>query len=462
MTGYAWDTSFIQARLASDIWPAECVALNAEMQALRTAWDALAVQKDGELVGLLESFLALDRHYERQQSILDLARLMGVSVPETLLTAWDTQTDRLSELCGAFIEAVLQVPSSTWQTPALQRYAAWVQSLAPMPFTLPDPVSKTLRRVGGEYVQHLHSQTPLTPEQGAEWLAQRVEIDSRAHNVPWSYALRCWDNGLPIEPFKPSGYTAAHRYFTDKVRATGHVQLPLHRFRQDEADRINQHRMSADEAIGWIEQATEHPTIKATMPQATHVIQQIVQEQRLQLNADDNTHPLCVDTPYGSYVQVYFDGSVFSLMSLAHELGHAIHHAEHRHEKRASPDAAMPLPPLVCEQRAIGFERQVIAALLDCAIPTTLRNSLTEYLTYQTIELGQRHAMLHAFEADLYRLPRITAKSVSDLWLTHNRAFYGPSIHIDDTMAQDWCDVQHLFTAPFYLQLYVHVMMHHH
>jgi hypothetical protein len=60
-------------------------------------------------------------------------------------------------------------------------------------------------------------------------------------------------------------------------------------------------------------------------------------------------------------------------------------------------------------------------------------------------------------EAGLYRLPAVTAEQISEHWMMHNRHFYGPTVELEDSMAHAWCKVQHLFTAPFYLQLYSRV-----
>lgn len=450
-----WNPSWLVERLTLGAWSLECRSLRAALDRHSACWALCAQSTVEELASDLREFIGVDAHFERMQTLLDLARLMNVPVDDAVHDELDTLANQLLDRSEPLITHVRSLPCSIVQQPPLKNFASWIASVRLLAVVVPDAVKQTLQQIGGDYyraqcsLRRQDSQGAVSAEQAAEWLKRRVAVDRHPSNQPWSYQLRCWENDLPMAPVLSTDYTAAHDYFLDLMQYKGKNRTTLQECRQWENERINQCAVTADDALNWCMAVAERAN-----GGSAQVIKNLMQEQRLRLTSDEHTIPLCMDTPFGSFVQVYFDGTVHSLMSLVHELGHALHHAEHRASERAN----IPLSPLECERQAIGFERRLIAEMLQESIPAPLRSALTHYRHYQTIELGLRHAMLHAFEFDLYRLPELTSAHISDLWMKHNRAFYGASVMLDDSFESAWCDVQHLFTAPFYLQLYAHLL----
>ncbi|WLD58104.1 hypothetical protein NFC81_15525 [Salinispirillum sp. LH 10-3-1] len=452
---YAWNPSWLAERLNPDVWSAECNSLLTALDRHSVRWSLCAQLTAEELASDIRALIDVDAHFERLQSLIDLTHLMNVTVDVAVQEELDTLAHRLLDQSEPLIAYVQSLPSSTVQQPSLKNFAPWIASMRPPPIVVPETVKQTLRQIGSDYYRAQSSlgrqsrQSSVNVEQAAEWLKRRVAVDRHTSNQPWSYQLRCWENDLPVAPVQGADNTDVHDYFLELMRHMGKNRATLQECRHWESERINQCVVTADDALTWCLTVAERAN-----RYGAQVIKNLLQEQRLQLTSDENTIPLCIDTPYGSFVQASFDGSIYSLMSLVHELGHALHHADHR----ANDGAPIPLSPLECERHAIGFERRFIAEMLQESIPAPLRSALTYYQRYQAIELGLRHAMLHAFESDLYRLPQVSRAHIASLWMQHNRSFYGPSVELNDTFENDWCDVQHLFTAPFYLQLYAQVL----
>jgi len=157
---------------------------------------------------------------------------------------------------------------------------------------------------------------------------------------------------------------------------------------------------------------------------------------------------LCLDTPFGSYVQLDFDGSLSSAVRLAHEIGHAVHHYLHRHSAHTSE----PLNAVDSETWALDFET-VFLESLEIEYPDCKTN-LIAFRQSRQIEMNHRHRILHHFEHALHGNDIRSIEDIDALWLNTNQLFYGNSIDFDTGFKRRWTQVHHLFTAPFYLMIY--------
>lgn len=183
-------------------------------------------------------------------------------------------------------------------------------------------------------------------------------------------------------------------------------------------------------------------------PECAREIDRILTQGRLRLLPEADLPDLCLDTPFGSYVQLDFDGSLSSAVRLAHEIGHAVHHYLHRHSAHTSE----PLNAVDSETWALDFET-VFLESLEIEYPDCKTN-LIAFRQSRQIEMNHRQRMLHHFEHALHGNDIRSIEDIDALWLNTNQLFYGNSIDFDTGFKRRWTQVHHLFTAPFYLMIY--------
>jgi hypothetical protein len=272
-------------------------------------------------------------------------------------------------------------------------------------------------------------------------LIQRPLIDPRLD----ACAKRMGDN-LVAE--KEAHFTIAHQeqsqaYFDRLTVASGSERLLLSDIRDFECSLFANLRFSLDGALRML-----RDSFAQCHPECSREIDQLIASGRLRLLPTDDLPDLCLDTPFGSYVQVRFDGSLSSSVRLAHEMGHAVH----QHLHRESEWAYVPLNTLDSETWALDFE----TAFLDYLI-TEHPGEASAVLAFKqsrVIEMNHRHRMLHHFERALHSTGTRSIDDIDTAWLTANRLFYGERIAFDAGFERSWTQVHHLFIAPFYLMIY--------
>lgn len=157
---------------------------------------------------------------------------------------------------------------------------------------------------------------------------------------------------------------------------------------------------------------------------------------------------LCLDTPFGSYVQLNFDDDLDSAVRLAHEVGHAIHQRLHRESK----ESFLPLTDVDSETWAMALENRFLGTLASRKPEWT--KAIRAFRQSRCIEMNHRHRMLHDFEQALHDRNIRSKTDINRLWLQTNHRFYGERVILDRDFESAWSDVHHLFNVPFYLSVY--------
>ena len=157
---------------------------------------------------------------------------------------------------------------------------------------------------------------------------------------------------------------------------------------------------------------------------------------------------MSIDTPFGSFVQLHFDGSLYGLSRMAHELGHAIHQRLHRE----STVGVIALTDVESETWAMAIENSFLEQLMISR--SEWAGQIDAFLRFQRIEMNHRHRMLTHFECLLYEHNIQDEAEINDLWLQVNHRFHGPDIRFDAEFQSAWKGVKHLYFAPFYLSVY--------
>lgn len=278
-------------------------------------------------------------------------------------------------------------------------------------------------------------------EKGSIALTQRSLIDPDL--IACDYRMR--ENRLHKgqADFTVEHQAESQAYFKKLISNTGRKTALLSEVRDLESSRYSTIHFTLDDALSVLRRTFEQCHLECLRE-----IDNVLESRRFRLLSDSYSPDLCLDTPFGSHVQLYFDGSLASTVKLAHELGHAVHQYLHRH----SDCACLPLTEVDSETWALDFETAYLDRL-EIERPELLC-ALNAFKQAQRIEMNHRHRMLHSFEQALHRQDIKSVSDVNALWLYMNRLFYGESIEFDDGFEQVWMEVHHLFTAPFYLMVY--------
>lgn len=285
------------------------------------------------------------------------------------------------------------------------------------------------------------SEYESTVERGSVALSKRSLLDPE--KTARDYRLR--ENQLNRDQVD---YTTIHQaesqtYFNRLLSETGRKSALLSEVRDVENSRYSVIQIPLEDALSTLRRAFEQCN-----PECLREVDDVLANRRLRFCPDPSSADLCFDTPFGSYVQLHFDGGLTSAVKLAHEMGHAVHQYLHR----CSENACLPLNVVDSETWALDFETTFINRL-GVEQPELL-SSLFSFNESHRIEMNHRHRMLHSFELALHGSNIRSVSDINDLWLAINRTFYGPNINFEAGFEKAWMEIHHLFTAPFYLMIY--------
>lgn len=357
------------------------------------------------LMKLIEPTQALT---EQQVKWLSQASHRLVRIVEALNSLLQKNPDQLSEPLKAWI---IQLPSS---------------QLSP-------DIQKAYKKISFEKLSNGDS--------GATTLAQRSQID------PELTALhqRLSSNQLKHKDVLCTTYHSieSQKYFKNLLAVSGLKTSTLSGIRNIESSRFESFNFSIEEALDHIQLAfqTIHPT-------CAEILQSLLKEGRLRILQSSEDSDLCLDTPFGSFVQVQYNGEMTALIRFVHELGHAIHQELHR----TSTWNHLTSTDLESETWAMAFENAFLTWLVS-KYPQKL-HSIKAFKDYQRIEMSHRHRMLHQFEECLHSPLIVDENDIDKLWLSFNKQFYGDFIEFDKEFRHSWKDIHHFFISPFYLSLY--------
>jgi hypothetical protein len=425
----------------------------------RSAQLACSFERNGmqanTLVTSLSEFRAIDHRYDELWSALQVLRV--ASPYEAQLRRAQAAIDALRSTVytdtAPFVRALLSVPRATLAQRA-PAHVRWVDRLRAAQAYCSDAAA-SLQQLGRQYLKAL-SADGVDGAIGASLLRSRIDMDQMtADRVPYSLMQRIGTWGITFEVLceclcdnAERRNAEANAYFERLLSNRSRESQPLPLLRGAERADINTVELSVDQALNLIATGIEQLD-----REYGRIVRQLVRSERVRLidARAGGTMSACIHSTFGPFVQVAYDRSVIGLMRMGHEFGHAIHHIVDHDDDSGTLLAS----DVDKETWAIFFEMALSSMLMtDAHCSTALRRGLCNYREWRRIELLSRHSMLHRFELELYRHEQFDAPAIDRLWLVHNRAFYGPRIHIPESFFGSWTAVHHLFTAPFYLAAY--------
>lgn len=364
----------------------------------------------------ITAYEEMDLFYDRIESFLSL---MKIESSEKELDHYENELSRvienLSEKIDAFFEVLEQSEFNI--LPFWCKKIVDKNDVKPYEFAT-FPISKN-----GRYVKPLK-----------QVISQFSDLDQGL----LFEKIGCHPDFFAVNRYKNECCIVSREYFSSLSKEP----ISLFELRQLERQTWANIELTFDEAIDCISKAFSKLCLSFS-----HKVNNAVAEGRIRLIENVNSSMFCFDSPCGSYIQTYFDGTLESFTLLAHEFGHLVHQESVR-EKYILKQS---ICPKLSEAVAIAFENIVVEHLMndrDCA------DIFQKWRSKQKIEWFQRHWMLSYFERGLYRLDHIKNESVCSLWMDVNREFYPDNITFDESHSIAWKDIPHLFQTPFYLTVY--------
>lgn len=418
-----WNLEFAKSTLvciAQPDWIAGVAKEVSELEARVTkrALKSSLIQEPQETLSLIQS---IDQKLDSAQA---LVRLLKLGTGSYALPPIIDELTRRFILCIEATKEYLNYNVEILTNPMLE----WYRSLAPE--LMDNSLANEFHAIANNYLNGLDP---------AQLLLRRIRMDTK--NQALKHQLR--EQNCSTAPLFTEQYQdESQEYWSKIISNAGYEQVSLSQARTIESHCYSQASWSVEQSLEILNHA-----LKELHPKARTEIQALRSEGRLHIGQTDWNDDLCLDTPLGSFVHVYFDGGVESLLRLAHEAGHAIQQSVFRELPYFTPA----LSSLDSEIWAIRAERLLLDYL---ELHKQTADAARSLRVSRSLELNHRHRMLHSFELQLHSPPLISKKQVNNLWLEKNRSFYGDRVTLEKGFQYAWADIHHLFTAPYYLMIY--------
>lgn len=413
---------------------------------------ALGCSRSDLLRSLIQEYLDLDQAFETFSAQITLQRFAG-SISEQSQSILEKLLADLSRTLMARTQPLLselEQYSDHWSR-IMPEHETWLASLKRYQCDRPD-LAQNLQKIGARYYQLARQMQPGSSSYRSALvglLRQRVELEQYYHDADMPLAFQLWGQHNAVDEDRLTDLLnpelqVVQSYIRSLQYKNGLSRCTLSEFRSLEQECMAIPALNPEEALQLVLQA-----LNDLDPQGARRMDCLVREGRLAVQqSNPNAVPLCLDTPEGSYVRVPYEPDLYHLMLLMHELGHA----RHQEQYRADGNGHIPLTSVESEAQALLSEQTLAQWFMRS--DNQFAESARHYLDYQSVEMDHRHRMLGNFELGLYRLPEINEQTVGRWWLELNRTFYGERIELSDDFQWGWCELHHLFTAPFYLLAY--------
>lgn len=171
---------------------------------------------------------------------------------------------------------------------------------------------------------------------------------------------------------------------------------------------------------------------------------------------DRGTFCQSVNVHTHAFISMYgFDGGLSDTFDLAHEVGHGVHDFLSSRQTQLNWDPSVAFKELASQFTELLVCDEILRTHKDAE---TRKQTLLHVVNHITNQLFVNTAEI-SFERDVHALRRnarrnLSAEKISDLWVSNNEKFYGPSIDFKQMDRYGWVESGFLFETPFYLYSY--------
>src|SRR3989344_700070 len=153
------------------------------------------------------------------------------------------------------------------------------------------------------------------------------------------------------------------------------------------------------------------------------------------------------------YILQNYQGKIWDVMTLAHELGHGIHQVLASRQGYLMADT----PLTLAETASIFGEMLTFQSLLDQTPNKEEKKILLAGKTSDALNTLVRQISFSQFEHEFHdrrREKELTLEEINALWMKTQQDSLGPSVILKDNYAYYWAYISHLFHVPFYVYAY--------
>ncbi len=153
------------------------------------------------------------------------------------------------------------------------------------------------------------------------------------------------------------------------------------------------------------------------------------------------------------YLLLNYLGKPRDVMTLAHELGHGVH------QVLAGPQGALmsDTPLTLAETASVFGEMLTFQSMLKAETDPKRRKAMLAAKVEDMLNTVVRQIAFVEFERRLHderRQGEITAKRISELWMSVQGESLGPAIRFEDEYRWYWTYIPHFIHTPFYVYAY--------
>ncbi|HZB97750.1 MAG TPA: M3 family metallopeptidase [Candidatus Sulfotelmatobacter sp.] len=247
-------------------------------------------------------------------------------------------------------------------------------------------------------------------------------------------------------------YDIAQRYYRLKARLMGLERISF------DADRLAPISTEADaEGIPWANaKAIILGAYAAFSPALRTAAEDFFEKRWIDARPSPHKVPHAFTTAVPGahpYILLTYNGSLRSLLTLAHELGQGVQAA------LSAKQGALPHSSLVMSETASLFSERIVFSHLIAAEPAPLRRrELKMILLDSVMNMVFRHVAITRFEEAVRSERRsrgeLSAEDISKLWVDAHHEMLGDAVALPQQFGTWWSCVPHLVDSPGHEQLH--------
>ena len=158
---------------------------------------------------------------------------------------------------------------------------------------------------------------------------------------------------------------------------------------------------------------------------------------------------------YGTppYIMMSFKDDLYSLFTLAHELGHSVHS---HYSRTTQPFVYSNYSIFIAEVASTAHEVLLMDYLLKTTTDKKLRKYLLNYKIKDFVSTFFRQTMFAEFELEAHRLEEnkkiINSETLSDMYKGILEKYLGKDLELDDKIIYEWARIPHFYTSYYVYQ----------
>ena len=173
-----------------------------------------------------------------------------------------------------------------------------------------------------------------------------------------------------------------------------------------------------------------------------------------QIRKGKNNGAFCASTlpRLSPWVLVSYNGKIYDVETLAHELGHSVHSQMAKEHSIYNFHPALPL----AETASTFGEMLLMNELLEKESDPQVKKYLLARMLDSTYATVGRQGFFAMWEMEAHKLAAdgATAEEICEIYLKNLKEQFGDSMELDEDFRWEWVTIPHFYSTPFYVYAY--------